>query len=1195
MVRWSRGLVTVLTPHVAWGRIGALILGVAALTITLPVQLAQASQESESPPRAERLPPGSTFTKAIQGSQLVYDALIDPEFPDERFGRIGDDNRLKRHDAVSVMLVRFMLDKLDLPADARVLKAQLVFYVWDPSSGQGKMKVAAMGLKTDWKEREATWNAPAKGKTWKGGSRGFALGLDTGAPGPAIVIPPERGSDIADPPLEYRLDVSELVRGWLSGKEPNHGLAVAPMMDSEVDEGVSSRLQLYASEHRRPQYIPRLEVVATTVPEPKDKIVAKAAPAGEAVRLPAVADVWLSDATPQEANSSSGKCPRLKLKTVQEMALIRFDASAARGREVLEARLLLRRAGRDKLRYLRVSTVNQDWVEGNGGAPYGPPDGASFLYADATPGVERPWAWPGSSAADVIMTAGNTRGAWGSRKELGNGWISVTLTPELVYALAVGDSDGLAVLDGGNPAYENNYLYSVQAKGSEPYLEVRLGKPLTQAPAAPVVAAQPAPERAHMQSGAIGISIAPATDVFRWQLTLDGRPVERWRVAHPARQGATVFYLEDLPPNKKFRLGVVAVASSGKRSPATETIVSSSPALPKKLALEKLEAPPPQAAQAPTAGPLRVWPLPGLIKIDPTAPRVLSADLGSEAQNARPYAYTNPVWDGKQVQLFGARGEYVAYQLCLENLGATPLNSIRVLPEPLQGKTGSIGLGEIELYSNWYAKNRKDQWQPAYCVPFGKVAPLAIPDPRRALAEQQNQTVYVDVYIPKDAAPGSYSGRIAVEAEGGRRVDLPVALDVFDFVLPDRLSFWPELNAYRLPKNAHDAYRLAHQHRCVLNCKGWAPQVEGSGKTIRVLWDQYDAGAGPLLDGTAFAGNRRSGVPIECMYLPFADSWPTPLSPQTYAYEGYWPGRGDDPKHLVEHYLTAPYIGEGLSRQYKEAFVAVQRQFIEHFRQKGYTRTEMQCLFDGKITHRTDYGANMWWTTDEPLHWDDWLALQFFCYLWTVGRGQDDPRLWPARADISRPQWQGRVLHRIVDAAYFGAGGFSTPAMVRRCRILGEETGLRVRSYGSASSDDESNTRNVTALLRTWADGADALLPWQTLGSEQALDTIDAAAGGGCALLVPGERLGQPVLGDMRLKAMRDGQQLIEYLTLLGQRHKLVREQLKALLSDAVALDSQSRATARLDDADALQFGALSPWQLTALRRRLAELIAEGE
>src|SRR5205814_7221517 len=57
----------------------------------------------------------------------------------------------------------------------------------------------------------------------------------------------------------------------------------------------------------------------------------------ESVRLPATADIWLSDANAAERNSSMGAAPRLKLKFIQELAAIRFDASAVAGREVKSA------------------------------------------------------------------------------------------------------------------------------------------------------------------------------------------------------------------------------------------------------------------------------------------------------------------------------------------------------------------------------------------------------------------------------------------------------------------------------------------------------------------------------------------------------------------------------------------------------------------------------------------------------------------------------------------------------------------------------------------------------------------------------------------------------------------------------------------------------------------------------------------
>ena len=104
-----------------------------------------------------------------------------------------------------------------------------------------------------------TWREPAVGKSWQG-EQGFTFGADTGPAGPAVVVDPDQGSDTVDPPTEYQLDVTDLVRTWLKGGAPNHGLAIAPVIDPSVDDGVSTRFQLYGSEHNREQYTPRLAV-----------------------------------------------------------------------------------------------------------------------------------------------------------------------------------------------------------------------------------------------------------------------------------------------------------------------------------------------------------------------------------------------------------------------------------------------------------------------------------------------------------------------------------------------------------------------------------------------------------------------------------------------------------------------------------------------------------------------------------------------------------------------------------------------------------------------------------------------------------------------------------------------------------------------------------------------------------------------
>ena len=61
----------------------------------------------------------------------------------------------------------------------------------------------------------------------------------------------------------------------------------------------------------------------------------------------------------RERNSSSGKVERFKLKSIQEMAAVRFDPRPIMGREIVSARLFLHTTQRDnQLRYIRIFTVN---------------------------------------------------------------------------------------------------------------------------------------------------------------------------------------------------------------------------------------------------------------------------------------------------------------------------------------------------------------------------------------------------------------------------------------------------------------------------------------------------------------------------------------------------------------------------------------------------------------------------------------------------------------------------------------------------------------------------------------------------------------------------------------------------------------------------------------------------------------------
>ncbi len=198
-------------------------------------------------------------SKVLQGREAVRDVLLDPAQPDHKYGGEGRGNAVSKGDSSAAFLARFDLDKLDLPKGAKVAKATLSFYVWDPSS-QGDTKVCAFPLKTPWEEASATWNQPADGKSWKGGKT-FSLKDDAGAASPPIVVKPDMGSDTVDPPLEYQLDMTDMVRAWLDGAAPNHGLAIVPVPDRTVDEGYHTRFQMYASEYQQGKYSPKLTVV----------------------------------------------------------------------------------------------------------------------------------------------------------------------------------------------------------------------------------------------------------------------------------------------------------------------------------------------------------------------------------------------------------------------------------------------------------------------------------------------------------------------------------------------------------------------------------------------------------------------------------------------------------------------------------------------------------------------------------------------------------------------------------------------------------------------------------------------------------------------------------------------------------------------------------------------------------------------
>lgn len=53
------------------------------------------------------------------------------------------------------------------------------------------------------------------------------------------------------------------------------------------------------------------------------------------------------------------------------------------------------------------------------------------------------------------------------------------------------------------------------------------------------------------------------------------------------------------------------------------------------------------------------------------------------------------------------------------------------------------------------------------------------------VAKGQNQPLWIDIEVPKDAAPGEYHGKFRVDFRGHRPMEVPVTLTVWDFAIPD--------------------------------------------------------------------------------------------------------------------------------------------------------------------------------------------------------------------------------------------------------------------------------------------------------------------------------------------------------------------------------------------------------------------------
>lgn len=157
---------------------------------------------------------------------------------------------------------------------------------------------------------------------------------------------------------------------------------------------------------------------------------------------------------------------------------------------------------------------------------------------------------------------------------------------------------------------------------------------------------------------------------------------------------------------------------------------------------------------------------------------------------------------GKSIMLKTARNEYEPFQVVVRAEQAG-LKDVQVqVSELRRDRRNRIAGSQLTLYREHYVEVKtpspksKDGtgWYPDALIPF--VNPIDGQPLRNSrfqgapfdVSPGADQPVWVDVFVPRDAAPGIYKGSVIVTALNEKKITLPVQLTVWDFTLPETPS-----------------------------------------------------------------------------------------------------------------------------------------------------------------------------------------------------------------------------------------------------------------------------------------------------------------------------------------------------------------------------------------------------------------------
>ena len=902
-------------------------------------------------------------------------------------------------------------------------------------------------------------------------------------------------------------------------------------------------------------------------------------PTGQSVKCPVTRDTWVS-AVGNEKIGNNGGAKKFKVKGQQEYFLFDIDPSHLKGKIITGALLHLRSATpiRAPLARLGISTVASRWVEGTSSS-YRPQKGSScFNQAEFK---KRDWSYPGSTVMDVTFSHGHTIWKFADCSPPDEqGWQTCAVDPDVVATRIAGLSHGFLGYDEvGNIwslnkgkfnyiKYPNRFCYSRETKKSAPWMEIWVKGRDSIAPEA-------------LKSIDVDIDGFPAGEALvRWKSPkdkgggktlgfhvtytseLEVKSIPKYLIPMAGKAGEEVrMHIRDLTfqPGEVIDLTIKPVDSAGNIGKGfTRKIQLSSNSRSVNIPEAKIKSFPSNIS-LPTVGSLKIGVVDLLDKINPQTGKMIPSQKEG-------YKGGNHIYSAKKklIRLQAARNEHIAFQLNLEGKAKKVfVNYIFPKSQYLGPEVFQFGYVNIKDSNNKTTTPLPDpliQLNGHFSIP-SNAGKVNVPN-------QKNHSLICELYVPHEELPGKKKGKVIITV-GKQVLKLDVDLTVWNFTLPNKLSFIPEMNAYgkAFPFNSYEYYRLAHEHRTCVNRLpyGWkgSPYFAPKWKGEEFDWAEWDQNIGPLLDGSAFEDLPRRNEPVDVLYLPFNENWPVNI------FENY------KPSYWADEAFT-PQYGEKL----KEAFSA----FAIHFEKKKWHDTIFQFYLNNKVYRRKNCNKNSApWVFDEPMNTQDFWALRWYGVLWrtAVDPVKGNTRMW-YRGDISYSQFERDMFRGVMDIEYIGGKNAQKTRMKHDEQILWGKSYFS--EYGTANPIETSNIQPTAWCLSAWSKDAMGVLPRQTIGNESSWKIADQTS-----LFYPHAEGPKP---SVRLKAFTRGQQDVEYLMLFSnvfqKPHYAVAEWLNTIVNlEGIVYKSCSA------DAGAVKFDTITPMDLWRIRCRLGEILSQ--